>query len=51
MPPLAPRRNISEFFSSPSYYNIAFLYLPDDTADVRRGADPLRRFVSAGEDW
>lgn len=48
---LAPRRNISEFFSSLSYYNIAFLYLRDDTANVEEeGADiPFRRFVSAGK--
>lgn len=29
--PLAPR-NLSRFFSSPSYYNTALLYLRDDAA-------------------
>jgi len=32
--PLAPR-NLSRFFSSPSYYNTALLYLRDDSANVR----------------
>lgn len=35
--------NLSEFFSFPSYYNIAFLYLHRDAANIRRGVGPLRR--------
>lgn len=35
--------NFSEFCSSPGYYNIAFLYLHGDAANIRRGVGPLRR--------
>lgn len=35
--------NLSEFFSSPGYYNIAFLYLHRDATNIRRGVGPLRR--------
>lgn len=41
--PLTPW-NLSEFFSSPDYYNIAFLYLRGDAASIRRGVGPLRSF-------
>jgi len=41
--PLTPW-NLSEFFSSPGYYNIAFLYLHRNATNIRRGVGPLRSF-------
>lgn len=38
--------NLSEFFSSLGYYNIAFLYLHGNATNIRRGVGPLRRSFS-----